>query len=214
MTAAPGKVRVYNAMHKAQRKRMFDLASAIGRADFSQVETAAQLRKDLQRIVENLRRHAHFEETYVHPLFAELGAEAAAVLRELHEEHVELEPWLEGFEAREPDETLYRDFTRFITLYLAHIDKEEEAQESLLWPHFDNDRLAGVMEASRSHTPPAEAMENLEFMLPCLSVAEATGFLAAAQATAPPEAFQAVCGVAQRVLSPEDWQAVSAKLGV
>lgn len=214
MTVAPSKVRVYNAMHKAQRKRMFDLASTIGRADLSHTETVAQLRSDLQRLVENLRRHAHFEETYVHPLFAELGAEAATVLQELHEEHIGLEPLLDDLAARELDEAFYRDFNRLVAFYLSHIDKEEEVQASLLWPHFDNERLAGVMEASRSHTPPAEAMENLEFMLPCLSVAEATGFLAAAKVTAPPEAFAAVCGVAQRVLTTEDWQAVSTKLGV
>lgn len=209
------RVNVYSAMHKAQRKRMFDLASDMGRADFEDTATVNRLRADLERIIANLREHAQYEEKFVHPLFAEVGAVGQEPLQSLHDEHNALEILLEAIEARVKDNfdaKLYADINRLIATYLIHIDKEETAQESLLWPNFDNARMAGVMETARLNTSPPQAMENLRFMLPCLSVAEATGFLLAAKATAPAPAFQAVCEVAKQVMPADEWAIISAKL--
>jgi len=209
------RVNVYSPMHKAQRTRMFDLATKISKADFSETAATDEIRSKLLQITENLRRHAHYEENFIHPLLEEGGAEIQEILKDLHEVHIQLEALADKFEEAAKGDlgnSLYEDFNRMIGIYLLHIDKEEALQKSFLWTHFDDARLAGAMDKALKSTPPHETMENLGFLLPCLNTSEAAGFLRIVKAGAPLPAFQAACAIAQGAFSTEEWQKIEAGL--
>ena len=55
-------------------------------------------------------------------------------------------------------------------------------------------------------------MENLVMMLPAMSQSERDMLLNQGRVTMPPEAFQAVLKLAERVLAPEDWASLKATL--
>jgi hypothetical protein len=55
-------------------------------------------------------------------------------------------------------------------------------------------------------------MENLGMMLPAMSPAERAMLLNQAQATMPPEAFQAALKLAEHVLTPEDFASLKTLL--
>ena len=108
----------------------------------------------------------------------------------------------------------YRSWNRFIVFYFAHIDFEEEAVMPTLWKLCTAQELGGVFKQYMASLTPKDLMEQLEMMLPALSLKESVMLLNQGQATMPPEAFQAVLKVAEHALSPEDWAALKTKLAL
>ena len=94
----PPKTDLYNFVHKAQRARLFALSGEIGRADFSDPADVERLGAGLADMIGHLREHAAIEETYIHPLYEELGGGLNAA-EEFAAEHHLLEQELETLEA-------------------------------------------------------------------------------------------------------------------
>lgn len=165
------KTDLYTAIHKAQRVHLFALSTKIGRTDFGNEAELEQVKTELQAMIEHLRKHSKIEATFIHPLFEEIGDEGT----HLNDEHEELEETLEKLEniiAEGQWNKLYAEFNRLIASYLTHQDEEERAQEEILWKHFDNERLSGVLTAFFASRSPATAKEDLKFLIPGLSLPE------------------------------------------
>lgn len=173
---------------------------------------------------DHMYQHASLEEKFIHPLLAERvpgGAdrleEDHRVMRKQFDNLVacfgELKKKSTDFEQRDEFSLeFYRAWSRFISFYLDHIDFEEDHVMPLLWKLCTQDELAGRFRQIMADQTPKQLLDNLGIILPALNPAERSMTLKMGQATMPAEAFQAVLNVAERVLSPEDWEPLKAML--
>lgn len=61
---------------------------------------------------------------------------------------------------------------------------------------------------------PEEQTYSLEIMLPAINLYERADMINGGRANAPPEMFQALLKIAERVLDPYDWTALKPKIGI
>lgn len=201
------KVDLYTFIHKAQRVHLFNLTIKIGRADFSDEAETNSIEQELRDMIARLKAHSIHEDTLIHPLFRELGDQAATI----DEEHDELGQELLKLEHildHKRWDALYPQLNRFISIYLAHQDEEEILQTEVLWKHFDNARLGTVMTAFQANRTPAQKMDDLKFIIPALNIAELTKMFLGMKASSPAPAFEAACQIAQMHLGPGRWAAL------
>ena len=205
------KIDLYTFIHKAQRVHLFELSARIGRTDFSNEGEVKSIEQDLKRMISHLKKHSVSEATFIHPLFHELGNQISLI----DDEHDDLEKKLDTLESILNEKQwgkLYPELNLFIASYLLHQDEEEKMQSDILWKHFDNERLAAVMAAYKKSLSPAQELENLKFIIPCLSIPELTKMFGNIKASALTEVFQASCQIAENHLAPDDWKKLSKAL--
>lgn len=175
------RVDLYTTVHKAQRFHLFRLSNEIGVSDFTNAVAAAHISGRARDMIAHLRDHARNEETYIHPLYREIGN----VVTDIERGHQELESELNELE-RIVDEKrwgeLYSRFAYFLGTYLPHLDEEEALQKRVLWPHYDDAALLAVFQRFKAERSAADSTADLEFMLPALSTAEITRMFAGMKA--------------------------------
>lgn len=207
------KVDLYTFIHKAQRMHLFDLSVRIGHTDFSNEAEIKSIQEDVRSMIAHLKKHSHSEATFIHPLFNELGNQISVI----DDEHDDLEKELHKIEcilSEKRWEELYNEFNLFIAAYLFHQDEEEKMQSTILWKHFDNDRLGAVMTAFKKSLSPIQEMENLKFIIPSLSVPELTKMFRNIKASAPTSVFEAVYKMAENHLATTQWNELSKSLSL
>jgi hypothetical protein len=205
------RIDLYTLIHKAQRHHMCHLSAAIGKADFSDAGEAKSVYEDVRAIIAHLRDHAHNEETYIHPLFHQLGKVAGA----LEAGHVELETEFAGIEQlleAGSGDALHQAYTRLLAAYFIHLDEEETAQRTVLWPNYTDEELAQTFNRFKAERDPAAARADLEFMLPALSAPELARLFRGIKATAPTAAFEGACALASKTLDSTAWDRLAASI--
>lgn len=205
------RIDLYALIHKAQRFHMFRLSDRIGKTDFADEGEAGQVCTELHNIIAHLRDHARNEEAYIHPLYDQTGVGANA----LDAGHQVLESGLGNLERLINErrwEEIYPAYTRFLGMYLIHLDEEEQTQRNVLWQHYTDQELAAVFNRFKAERPPALVEADLEFMLPALSVTEITRMFQGMRVSAPAYAFQGACALATQVLGPSTWERVVANI--
>jgi hypothetical protein len=190
---------------------LFELARDIGKADWDKPAGAAQLVARLRAMLTHLRDHAQNEETYIHPLFDDIGSGAG----QIHDEHDALEVDLEALEhlidsGRHAE--LYAAYTRLLGRYLLHLDQEETAQRTVLWAHYDDNALLAVFNRFKAERAPEMARLDLEFMLPALSADELAQIYMGMKRSVSPAVFEKAVELAVQVLGESDWQPVLDRL--
>lgn len=205
------RVDLYTAVHKGQRFHLFQLGSEIGTTDFADTDAAADIAHRVRRMIAHLRDHARNEETYIHPLYREIEGAAENIEREHHELENELDELGRTLDGERWDE-LYSRYARFLASYLLHLDQEEALQKNVLWKHCDDQTLLAVFRRFKAERSPSDSMADLELMLPALNTTELTHMFTGMKASAPPQAFQAACDLAARIMEPRRWRQVSGKL--
>jgi len=205
---------LYTLIHKAQRFHLLRLSIELGLADWANPEEADRLDALTRHMIDHLRDHARNEETYIHPLFREAGADASVHLekehRQLEEEIARLESTLDE---RRWDE-VYGRYNRFLGTYLIHLSEEESAQKEILWARYDDPALMAVFNRFKAERSPEAARADLQLMLPALSIPELARLFSGMKASAPPAAVQGACDLAAHILAPERWLALRTKVGI
>lgn len=192
---------LYTVIHKAQRAHMFALGTKIGKTDFSDARAAEDVARELKAFIQHIREHGQNEDNFIHPMFRELGDHAVDAL---DEEHHDLDKELDKLEKvvdNKDWEKLYPEFNRFIATYLMHQDEEEGLQESVLWKHFDDDRLIKAFMEFQASRSPSQNVEDLKFILPGLSIPELAPIFQGIKA-ANPQGFQGACKMAEMAMEP------------
>jgi len=215
---------LYTSTHKGQRLKFSEISNAAGTLNMNDHNKLNSLEVTLVSFRDHMYQHASLEEKFIHPLLAERvpgGAdrleEDHRVMRKQFDNLVacfgELKKKSTDFEQRDEFSLeFYRAWSRFISFYLDHIDFEEDHVMPLLWKLCTQDELAGRFRQIMADQTPKQLLDNLGIILPALNPAERSMTLKMGQATMPAEAFQAVLNVAERVLSPEDWEPLKAML--
>lgn len=198
------RVDLYTIIHKAQRCHLFRLGEAMGRADFSDEGTANAIAAQTRAWIAHLRDHANNEEKYIHPL---LHDKAAPIEHEHHELEAKLAALAEILDEKRWSE-LYTCFTQFLGEYLLHLAEEERLQAEVLWPAYSDVELGAVFNRFKTERAPQAAQEDLELMLPAMSVPELVRMFQGIRVSAPPQTFQGVCETASRFVDEVTWSEV------
>lgn len=190
---------LYSTIHKAQRFHLFRLAEAMGRTDFTDAASAERVRTQLSHLIDHLRDHARNEDTYIHPLFSNVGRGSST----LEQEHAGLEVVLVELERIATEarwSELYSRYTAFLGSYLQHLAAEERLQAEILWPSYTDDQLAAVLARFMAERSPEASKADLAFMVPALSIPELSKIFQGMRISAPPAAFQGAYQLASNVL--------------
>jgi len=211
------QVDLYTGIHKGQRARFSMISKAAGTLNTNDPNALSEFEAELASFRDHMFLHANLEEKFIHPLLAERVPGGANRLNEDHRiMHKQFDDLLAvfgeirkkpaDFEKREDiSQEFYLAWNRFIVFYFNHVDYEEEYVMSSLWKLCTSEELFNVFRQVMADQTPNQLMGNLGMMLPAMNPAERAMILNQAKATMPPEAFQAVLKLAERVLSPEDW---------
>lgn len=95
---------------------------------------------------------------------------------------------------------------------LVHMTEEEEVLMPALWAAMSDAEILAVHERLVASIPPNEMAFALSWMLPSMNAPERATLLGGIRATAPPEVFGFVRGLAKSVLSAEEDAVLEARL--
>ncbi|HEX4448597.1 MAG TPA: hemerythrin domain-containing protein [Polyangiaceae bacterium] len=161
--AVQARTDFYTMVHKGIRQRLFEAVILAGTVDFQDAGAGAKIVSMLTILAREVREHAGHEETFIHPVLAEVMPDMAASLHAGHEEHDRaLDEVERAFEVAAAQRTAasghlaYRALARFVAMFLTHTE-EEEAMQPLLWDRVSEERLAAVMAAFWRSRKPAQA---------------------------------------------------------
>lgn len=205
------RVDLYTFIHKAQRFHMFKLAEKIGMTDFTVSAEIEEVAREILQLIEHLKDHAQNEKQYIHPLYQAVGTTG----EHFDKEHESLEAEIQKIEnvvLEKRWSDLYPSYTRFLGIYLLHLDEEEAAQRDILWTKYQDKDLAAVFMRFKAERPPLLANSDFVFMLPSLSIPELTQIFRGMKASAPAPVFQGACDTASKILEPNKWQKISSNI--
>jgi hypothetical protein len=217
-------VDLYRDIHKGIRAELFAVTSTAGSIDPSDRCDRAALADHVSSVAAVLESHAHHEDAVIDPV---LELHLPDLASEINDDHDRLELMFASIadlatavvdpapgDQRRLLQLLHLDLARFTSSYLEHIDLEERTVMQRL-PHLIGiDEIAAMHGAIVGSIPPDEMARSLAFMLPAMNVDDRAELLGGVRAAAPPEAFEAVVGLARSVLRPADFSALAGRLGV
>ncbi len=216
---------LYGAVHKGQRRAIFNLGIIAGSLDPEDSSALGALMKDLVELKDSIRSHAYLEEKFIHPI---LSARSAGIARSLEVDHERMHMMLDDMvkqlettrkKAVPPEaqgdmvKEFYHSWCRFASFYLIHIDGEDQFIQPTLWRLCTDLELMKVFSDIIAYQNPEELMYVLGMMLPAMAPKERVELMARARGMMPTPAFQRVMGLAGRVLTPTDYQRLKDGLG-
>ena len=159
----------------------------------------------------------------MHPLIERRVPGTVALLRGDHEQQEafldEFEAFAERVFAMAPDDPMraraglevYRALSRFIAVYLPHLEHEETTITRALWELSTNEEIAETYGRLIGTMPREELRGSLAIMLPAISPPERVELLGGVRAGMP-DFYDEAAAVAQRVLSADEWSALQRTL--
>jgi len=215
---------LYTEVHKGLRRELCSWIGRLGRLNAENREDIAQARSDFDGLAALLATHAGHEEKWVHPYLAKCAPELSDDLEREHEEtDVLFDAAADAFDSLAESSTaeswglqqeLYRKFSVFTGQYLTHLAREENEAMRVLQEHHSDDELMALSGQLLGSIPPDVMAKFLTVMIPAMSVKERVIMLGGMKETAPPPAFEGVCGLAANVLSPAEWTDVRGRVGI
>jgi hypothetical protein len=213
---------LYRDIHKAIRVNLFEVTAAAGRTDPDDRAARIELAARVRDLVDFLRFHAEHEDRVLDGPIAEILPDLAAAIGA---DHVSLESEMEQlvriaervFGADEPDarvstHELYLELAAFTSSYLAHQDTEERIVGPALFAHFGFEPLLEMHGRILAAISPEQMGWSLSKMVPAMNVADRTEMFAGMRMSAPPEAFEAMLGLAADVLTESDFTDLDRRL--
>lgn len=216
---------LYKLIHKGQRSEMFRISELAGQAEPEDPGCLPVLHSRIKAFRDELRNHAHMEETHVHPLLAQRVPGGAQKIEldhvVMHRQIDDLVAMVEMMqdtsvtltEKKAVFQELYLAWNRFVAFYLVHIDYEEEQAQPELWRFCSDEEVKAIFYRIIGSEAPEMLAFDLGIMLPAVSPGERVE-LARSLANAPPELREMFSETSQRVLSPEDHQELRVKAGL
>lgn len=221
------KVVVYSNVHKGQRMRFYEIAMQTGTLDFADQKAVSSLYSEVKLMREQIRLHVRGEEQILHPIVKERCPSEA---RKLEEDHRSIDQQFDDLilnldaikatsidfeKRREMVLEFYRALNRFISFYLVHINKEEELIQPALWELTTTEELlaaykALIQDSQNSDQP----LEHFKMMLMATNLYERADIVLWTKALNEPEVFPFILEQVQKVLAPEDWEALKTKLEI
>jgi hypothetical protein len=105
-------------------------------------------------------------------------------------------------------------FNDFAASYLAHMNHEEATVLEASYKYLTDEELIAIRTRIQSNVPPDRYKVWMNWMLQSLNNFELIGLLSGVKASAPPQVFENVVGVAQSVIEKEKWSKIKSQLVV
>lgn len=219
------KTDLFTFIHKAIRSMIYNAASKLQKADFTDEKEVKNLLTSLRHDLDLLHEHAVNEDNIIFP---EIADEEPQMIEVLNEEHKKLETKLNSIlaligkvehtnsmeERMLLSNSLNSLFNDFIADYLAHMNHEESTVLEASLKYLTDEELIAVRTRIQSNVPPDRYKVWMNWMLKSLNNFELTGLLSGMKAGAPPQVFENVVGVAQTVIEKEKWSKIKSQLVV
>jgi hypothetical protein len=213
---------LYRDIHKSIRVNLFDVVATAGRTDPGDRAARIELAARVRDLVDFLLFHAEHEDRVLDGPIAEVLPDVAA---EIAAEHVSLEAGMDHLvqiaervfggteaDARASTHELYLELAAFTSDYLAHQDTEERIVGPALFDHFGIEPLLEMHGRILAAISPEQMGWSLSKMVPAMNVDDRTEMFAGMRLGAPPEAFEAMLGLAADVLTESDFEALDRRL--
>ena len=218
LQAVPVRTDFYTVVHKALRKRLFDVVVLAGTTDYADPDERAKFATTVAEVVTILRDHAQHEDEFLHPIIAEVLPDVAHTLTSEHVEHNRaLDEVERAFEVAMAERTgaaahlAYRVLARFTAHFLLHIE-EEEAGQVQVWELAGEVRFAAGMTAFKRSRTLDQTLAGWANMLPAMNPPERAAMFRGVKAGAPEAVFAAGLRVAETVLDARAWEALRSSL--
>ncbi len=219
------KTDLFTFIHKSIRSIIYNAASKLQTADFTDEKEVKRLLTSLRHDMDLLHEHAVNEDNIIFP---EIADEEPQMIEVLNEEHKKLEAKLNSIlaliekieHANSIEErmlignSLNSLFNDFIADYLAHMNHEESTVLEASLKYLTDEELIAIRTRIQSNVPPDRYKVWMNWMLKSLNNFELIGLLSGMKAGAPPQVFENVVGVAQTVIEKEKWSKIKSQLVV
>ncbi len=214
----------YRDVHKGVRAELFAVTVSAGNTDPGDRQGRAALSAHILDLVELLVDHAGHEDTHILPVLkehtptlfdrnaTEHAALDAGVARIVERASAMTDALSGGQRAR--IHNLYLDLASFTGAYLAHQEFEERIVMPALLDAIGVEGSVGIHNAIVSSIPPPVMAKTLALMIPAMNVDDRAEMLGGIQASAPPQIFEGIWGLANSVLNPADATAVARRIGL
>ena len=219
------KTDLFTFIHKSIRSLIYNAASKLQKADFTDEKEVKNLLTSLRHDLDLLHEHAVNEDNIIFP---EIAHEEPQMIEVLNEEHKKLETKLNSILAliekiehtNSFDErmllgiSLNSLFNDFAASYLAHMNHEEATVLEASYKYLTDEELIAIRTRIQSNVPPDRYKVWMNWMLKSLNNFELIGLLSGMKAGAPPQVFENVVGIAQTVIEKEKWSKIKSQLVV
>ena len=219
------KTDLFTFIHKSIRSLIYNAASKLQTADFTDEKEVKNLLTSLRHDLDLLHEHAVNEDNIIFP---EIADEEPQMIEVLNEEHKKLETKLNSIleliekieHTNSLDErmllgnSLNSLFNDFIADYLTHMNHEESTVLEASYKYLTDEELIAIRTRIQSNVPPDRYKVWMNWMLKSLNNFELIGLLSGMKAGAPPQVFKNVVGVAQTVIEKEKWSKIKSQLVV
>lgn len=210
--AAEGRYDLYGPVHKGLRRAHADFLQRLGSADF---------RRDVQDLLDGLKRHLALaelhledEENHIHSAMEARSPGSTAGLEAQHGHHraalVALRSTISAIETATPAERpplgrmLYLGFSRFVSEDLEHMADEETVVWPALCALFTDAELAAIEGRIVSSLDPDSSLAFMKLMIPAMNPAERIALLQGLKQGLPDDAYEAVVREATEPLKPDE----------
>jgi len=219
------KTDLFTFIHKALRSIIYNAASNLQSADFTDVKEIENLLASLRHDLDLLHEHAVNEDNIIFP---EIANNEPYLISELNDEHKVLEEKLHKIKTQIEKTNLTTDnekqvelgtelnnlFNDFAASYLAHMNHEEATVLQASFKYLNDAELIAIRTRIQTQIPSERYKTWLHWMLKSLNNSELIGLLGGMKASAPAHVFENVVGVAQAVIENKKWNKIRSRLMV
>ena len=184
---------VFDLPHKGLRIALSELTAAATSSDFGAEAERLGFENLFRSVWELIAAHSETEERVT---FAELDARAPGASHALRAEHRALDELYEALERRVGDGSYAADagkfsddLNRFSAAFQAHMNREEDEIEPLVWQHFSDGEIREHRRAIMAADGPEKLLKYFRFVFAALTEKETAFFLERLKAMFPTEAF-------------------------
>lgn len=219
------KTDLFTFIHKAIRSMIYDTASRLQIADFTNVDESGELLKILENNLELLHEHAVHEDNIIFP---EIADEEPEMIELLIDEHKNLDQKLKNILAQiekikgiteksemfEEGNHLVYLFNDFAANYLAHMNHEEATVLEASFKHLTDDELIAIRTRIQTQIPSERYKVWLDWMLRSMNNTELIGLLSGLKASAPKPVLDSVIDSVRLTITKSRWQKVISETGL
>lgn len=212
---AETRYNIYTIIHKGLRAFMSDTLLKTGRMDVNDDAERAQTVEQVRALLAMSASHLRHEDEFLHSALERARPGSAARTAEEHHGHeaaiAALEVELARLEAASLQRRdvlarqLYLHLSAFVAENFEHMIVEERDNHAMLIEAYSDEEVLSIEHAIVASLSPEESFAGLRWMIPFINSDERAFLLGGMKRNAPPEAFQAVLGLARDMLTQRDY---------
>ncbi len=214
---------IFYQVHKGLRALLYDTMMKLQQTDFTNEHDTAAVTDQINIVLQLFDAHAHTEDSFVLP---EITAYEPSVVALFESEHVEdlklstdLSDMLKAFSLCESDEAkrqigkqLEKSVAAFMHFNLAHMAKEEDVLNKILWRYYTDEQLHEVTMRILAHVDPNLMPIYNKWMMNGLSNNEIKEWLLQVKNNAPDFVFHEMMELATAELPADRLAVIQAEL--